>query len=387
MLNQQCALPRRGEHPLHLEDPLRKFTRTAARGGAIALGAAMLLAGCAAAPEAPTGSAGSEPAAEPTVDIVPCIVSDEGGFDDRSFNQLGAEGLRAAAEGLGVDPIEVESQSPADYEPNLTSVMDQGCNMVVSVGFSLAEATQAAAEANPDLNFAIIDDSSIDLPNVQPIVYNTAEAAFLAGYAAASYSESGTVATWGGLQIPPVTIFMDGFVQGVDYFNEQTGGDVETLGWDVDAQNGSFTGGFAAGVEAKSLAQQFISQGADVLMPVGGPIFLSAAEAIRDQGDDAGITLIGVDADLYETSQENADLFLTSVLKGMATGVQTVVEQAAADEFSNEPYVGTLENDGVGLAPFHDFESMVDPELQGQLDEIRAGIIDGSIEVTSPASP
>ena len=127
-------------------------------------------------------------------------------------------------------------------------------------------------------------------------------------------------------------------------------------------------------------------ENADVLMPVGGPIFLSAAEAIRDQGDDAGITMIGVDADLYETSPDNADLFLTSVLKGMSTGVQTVVEQAAAGEFSNAPYVGTLENDGVGLAPFHDFESKVDPALSGELDTIREGIIAGDITVESPSA-
>lgn len=331
---------------------------------------------------------GSEPGAEePTVDITPCIVSDEGGFDDRSFNQLGAEGLRAAAETLGVEPILVESSSPSDYAPNLDSVIAQGCNMVVSVGFSLAEATGAAAEANPDVDFAIIDDNSIEADNVQPIVYDTAQAAFLAGYAAASYSETGKIATWGGIPIPPVTIFMDGFVQGAEYFNEQNDANVEVLGWDVEAQEGSFTGGFAAGVEAKSMAQTFIGQGADVLLPVGGPIFLSAIEAIRDAGDDSGIVMVGVDADLYETSADNGDLFLTSILKGMATGVETVVEQAAAGEFTNEAYVGTLENDGVGIAPFHDFEGVVDGELQSQLDEIRAAIIAGDIMVESPASP
>lgn len=365
---------------------MRKFTRSAARGGALAIGAALLLAGCSAAPEAPTGS---EPGAEePTVDIQPCIVSDEGGFDDRSFNQLGAEGLRAAAETLGVEPIEVESSSPSDYAPNLDSVIAQGCNMVVSVGFSLAEATGAAAEANPDVNFAIIDSTvEGEFENVQPILYDTAQAAFLAGYAAASHTESGKIATWGGIQIPPVTIFMDGFVQGAEYFNEQNGADVQVLGWNVESQEGSFTGGFAAGVEAKAIAETFIGQGADVLLPVGGPIFLSAIEAIRDAGDDSGIVMVGVDADLYETSPDNGDLFLTSILKGMSTGVETVVEEAAAGEFTNEPYVGTLENDGVGIAPFHDFEGVVDGELQGQLDEIRAAIIAGDIVVESPASP
>ncbi|XNQ55085.1 BMP family ABC transporter substrate-binding protein [Agrococcus sp. 1P02AA] len=364
---------------------MRKFTRSVARGGVLAVGAALLLAGCSAAPEAPSGS---EPAAEePTTDIQPCIVSDEGGFDDRSFNQLGAEGLRAASEALGVEGVEVESSSPSDYAPNLDSVIAQGCNMVVSVGFNLAEATGAAATANPDVNFAIIDDNSIEAENVQPIVFNTAEAAFLAGYAAASHSESGIIATWGGIQIPPVTIFMDGFVEGAEYFNEQNDADVQILGWDAEGQSGSFTGSFSAGVEAKAMAQTYIDQGADVLMPVGGPIFLSAIEAIRDAGDDSGIAMVGVDADLYETSPENGDLFLTSVLKGMATGVETVITEAANGEFSNEPYVGTLENDGVGIAPFHDFEGSVDAELQTQLDEIREAIIAGEIVVESPASP
>ncbi|GAA3597009.1 BMP family lipoprotein [Agrococcus terreus] len=364
---------------------MRKFTRTAVRGGAVAIGAVLLLAGCAAAPEAPAETSGG--AAEPTVDIQPCIISDSGGFDDRSFNQLGAEGLRAAAETLGVEAVEVESQSEADYAPNLSTVIDNGCNMVVSVGFALSEATAAAAEANPDVQFTIIDDNAIELDNVKPIIYDTSQAAFLAGYAAASYSESGKVATWGGMQFPTVTIFMDGFYDGVMYYNEQTGEDVQVLGWDREAQTGSFTGGFEAGPTAKSMAETFIGQGADVLLPVGGPIFLSAAEAIRDQGDDAGITMIGVDADLYETSPDYADLFLTSILKGMAEGVQTVVEEAGAGEFSNEPYIGTLENDGVGLAPFHDFEGSVDPELQSQLDEIREGIINGDIVVESPSSP
>ena len=135
------------------------------------------------------------------------------------------------------------------------------------------------------------------------------------------------------------------------------------------------------------MAQTYIDQNADVLLPVGGPIFLSAIEAIRDAGDDSGIAMIGVDADLVETSSENADLFLTSILKGMATGVETVITQAAAGEFTNEPYVGTLENDGVGIAPFHEFEGAVDAELQGQLDEIREAIIAGDIVVESPSSP
>ena len=353
-------------------------------GVAAAASIALALAGCGSAPEEtdPTGDAG-----DVVEGFTPCLVSDDGGFNDKSFNQSALEGMERAADELGVDMIEVESASANDYAPNLENLIAEGCSFIVSVGFKLSADTIASATANPEVSYAIIDDNSIDLPNVKPIVFDTAQAAFLAGYAAASYTETGIIATWGGIQIPPVTIFMDGFYHGAMYYNEQNGTDVQVLGWDPEAQNGSFTGGFEAGVEAKAMAETFIGQNADVLLPVGGPIFLSAAEAIRDQGDDAGIALIGVDADLYETSPENADLFLTSILKEMATGVETVVTEAAAGEFSNEPYVGTLENGGVALAPFHDFEGEVDPELQTQLDEIEAGIIAGDIVVESPSSP
>ncbi|GHD42354.1 BMP family ABC transporter substrate-binding protein [Mycetocola manganoxydans] len=363
-------------------------TRKVAFAGLATAGVIALLAGCGQAPAADNGN-GSEGEA---LDFTPCMVSDAGGFDDKSFNQLGFEGLTEAAEELGVEPITVESAAETDYGPNVENLVDQGCDLIVTVGFLLAEATGAAAAANPDVKFTIIDDyvdldsdGATDSENIKPIVFNTAEAAFLAGYAAASYSKTGVVGTFGGIPIPPVTIFMDGFVDGVNHYNEVKDADVKALGWDVAAQNGSFTGGFEVGVDAQNLAQGLIDQNADVLLPVGGPIFQSAISAIRDSGKE--IAMIGVDADLYETFPDGADLFLTSILKGMKVGVNEVVLAAADDEFDGTPFVGTLENEGVGIAPFHDFEGKVDAELQAELDEIRAGIIDGSIEVTSPSSP
>jgi basic membrane protein A len=375
-----------------LEDILRITSRKAFAGLATLGASALVLAGCAAAPEAeesPTGGASGEAAS----DFVPCMVSDSGGFDDNSFNELGLTGLERAADALGVKSNSVESADESAYAPNITNLVDQGCNLVVTVGFLLSEATIEAAKANPDVNFAIIDDQldadqdgAPDVDNGKPIVFDTAQAAFLAGYAAASYSKSGVVGTFGGIQIPPVTIFMDGFYDGVQYFNKDTGKDVKVVGW--DKENGSFTGGFAAGTEARQAAQTLIDQNADVILPVGGPIYTSAAEAIRDANDGgASIALIGVDADVYETDESVKDLLLTSIRKQVDKGVEEVVNAAAAGEFDNSLYVGTLENDGVGLAPFHDFEDKVDPELQGKLDELKQMIIDGDIEVTSPSSP
>jgi basic membrane protein A and related proteins len=356
-------------------------TRKAALSGLTIVGVVALLAACAPAPS--TG--GSSDTGKAASDFVPCMVSDAGGFDDKSFNQLGLEGLTAAADKLGVKPNKVQSNSDTDYAPNLTNLVDQGCKLIVTVGFNLAAATKDAAAANPDVNFAIIDDSSIDAPNVKSLVFDTAQSAFMGGYAAASYSKTGVVGTFGGLPIPPVTIFMDGFVDGVNYFNKQKGKNVQVKGWDVATQNGTFTGGFDAGTDAKQAAQGLIDQNADVIMPVGGPIYKSAAEAVRDANK--GIVLIGVDADVTQTDTANADLFLTSVMKGIKPGVEDVVTTAGAGKFDKTPYVGNLKNNGVGLAPFHDYESKVDPALKGELDKIKAGIIDGSIKVESPSSP
>ena len=354
-------------------------TRKRGLGGLALLGAsALVLAGCAAAPE-PEAPAESE-----ALDFLPCIVSDAGGFDDRSFNDAALDGITEAAAELGVEFIQVESADENAYEPNVQQLVDQGCDLIVTVGFLLGETTANAAAANPDVNFAIIDEF-VDAPNVKPIQFNTVEAAFLAGYAAASFSETGVVGTFGGIPIPPVTIFMDGFVQGVDYYNEAKGEAVQALGWDLAGQTGAFTGGFAPGVEALATAQGLIDQNADVLLPVGGPIYFSAAEAIRDSG--RSIALLGVDKDIFVSDPDIADLVLTSVLKNIATAVYDVVTGAATAEFDASPYIGTLENGGVGVAEFHDFESTVDAELAGEIEALIAGIIDGSIEVSSQASP
>lgn len=359
-------------------------------GGASMIAIAGLLAACGQAPEAPaddngTNTDGTDAAGS---DQVPCMVSDAGGFDDQSFNELSYDGLVAGAEAHGLEERVVESENDTVYESNLESLVNQGCTLIFPVGYLLAPATEAMATNYPDVNFAIIDDNSIVADNVKPLIYDASQPAFLAGYAAAAYSESGKVATWGAINIPTVTIFMDGFAAGVEYYNEQNGDDVEVLGWSLEGQDGSFTGGFEANPEAKSMAEQFISQGADVLLPVGGPIFQPAAEAVRDaHADNPHIAMIGVDTDLTQSAPDYADLFLTSIMKGLAVSVEDTITDAVNGEFSNEPFVGTLENDGVGMAPFHSFSDAVPGTLEAELEEIRQGIIDGSITVGSPSSP
>jgi basic membrane protein A len=360
---------------------VKNTARKAVIAGLAAVGSIALLAGCGQAPS--TG--GSSGSAAPKSDFKACMVSDSGGFDDHSFNELGYDGLVAEAKKLGASYKTAESKTDADYANNINSMVSQNCNLIITVGFNLADATKTAAAANPDTKFAIIDDSSITADNVQPIIFDTAQAAFLGGYAAASYSKTGVVGTFGGQQIPTVTIFMDGFADGVAYYNKQKGKDVKVVGWNVESQKGSFTGGFDANDTAKNTAQGIIDQDADVILPVGGPIYQSAAAAIKDSGK--SIALLGADADVYYTDSSVRDILLTSVEKGIKSSVEAVVKSAANGSFKSDPYVGTLKNDGVGIAPFHDFASKVDSGLSDELDKIKAGIIDGSITVESPSSP
>jgi len=370
-----------GVHCL-LEDTVTFTFKKAAIGGLATIGAVALLASCASAPEE-TDDGGGE-----ALDYLPCMVSDAGGFDDKSFNQLGREGLEAASEELGVEPTLVESAAETDYASNLQSLVDQGCDTIVTVGFLLAPAALESATANPDLEYVSIDDTvdtdfdgETDAENIKPIIFDTAQAAFLAGYLSAGMSETGAVGTYGGINIPTVSIFMDGFAQGVEYYNEENGTDVQVLGWDREAQDGSFTGGFEANDTARQVAQGLIDQNIDVLLPVGGPIYQSGAAAIRDSGRD--IMLLGVDADVYETDPSVGDLLLTSIRKGIDVGVEDAILAAGNGEFDPEPFVGTLENEGVGLAPFHDFEDAVPAELSSKLDELEQMIIDGDITVES----
>ena len=364
-------------------------TRKAVASGLTALLASAALAGCGDAPE--TGGDGATTSAAAS-DFLPCIVSDAGGFDDKSFNQLSFEGSKQAADELGVKLNSVESNSVNDYGPNLESLVAESCDAIVTVGFALAGATKESAAANPDIEYVLIDDAAdggadgktfdgkADQPNIKPLLYDTAQAAFLAGYLAADYTKTGVIGTYGGQPFPTVTIFMDGFKQGAEYYAKEKDKAVKVVGW--NGKDGLFTGGFEANETATNTARQLLDQDVDVILPVGGPIYQGALTAIDDSGKD--VALVGVDADFFETDPTTKDVVLTSILKNMKISTYEAIKSAGTDEkFDFTPYVGTLKNDGVGLAPFHNFEDKVSDTVSAELEKVKAGIIDGSIPVTS----
>lgn len=339
-------------------------------------------ASSAAASEAPASEA---PASEPAAAMIKaCQVTDVGGVDDKGFNQKAFKGVEDAAAQLGVEAIVLESQAETDYATNIQSFIDQGCGVVITVGFLLGDATKEAANANPDTPFSIVDyayaEGDITNNNVLGQVFNTDEAAFLAGYLAAGTSKTGKVGTFGGINIPPVTIFMDGFYYGVQKYNADNGTNVEVIGWDPAKQKGLFTENFESLDDGRTFAQNLVDEGADIVMPVAGPVGLGSAALASELGTDK-LMIIGVDSDQYESDTANAGVYLTSVLKNMDVTTFNAIQSVVDGTFEGGVTVGTLENGGVGLAPFHDMEAAVPAELAAQLDTIKAGIVDGSVSV------
>ncbi len=364
---------------------------------ALVAAAALTLAACGSAPEEePTSTGtGTETEAEGSgdnSDFLACMVSDEGGWDDASFNESGFNGLMRAKDELGVSVRDAESTDPGQYQGNVDAMVQAGCSLTIGVGFNLEDTIQAAAEANPDMHFALIDSAFSDAEfnpvtyeNAKPLLFNTQEAAFLAGYLAGGMTQTGTVATYGGQALPSVTIFMDGFTDGVAAYNEAHGTDVQVLGWDKDAQDGSFTGDFSNTEAGYSTTQQFIADGADIILPVAGPV---GAGSLRAASEHDGVSVIWVDSDGFEqpANAEFKSLILTSVMKGIANAVFDTIEASVNGEFTSEPYVGTLENGGVSLAPFHDFEDQVPDELKSEIEDLKAQIIAGDLVIDSPSA-
>ncbi|MBT1635546.1 BMP family lipoprotein [Clavibacter michiganensis] len=344
----------------------------------LALLAAASLAGCGAAPD-PSASTTAG-----TSGYCARMVTNSGGLQDRSFNQSSWEGLQRAEQELGIQADVLVSTSETDLAPNVEQAVGTGCGFILTVGYELAEATTAAAAENPDVHFSIVDEV-VDAPNVKPLVFDTAQASYLAGYLAAGVSETGKVGTFGGGNQPPVTLFMDGFVDGVAAYNQAHGTTVQALGWDAAAQDGTFTGDFEDVSKGQNTTQNLLDQGADVIMPVAGQVGEGAASAILAHGSGK---LIWVDNDGYDTlPAEYRPLLLTSVLKDTGQAVVDIVGDDQQGTFSSEPYVGTLANGGVGLAQYHDLAASVSPELQSELDALKARIVSGDVQVKSISTP
>ena len=317
------------------------------------------------------------------------MVTDTGGINDKSFNQSAWQGMQeAAAANPNVTVKYLQSTTQSDYVPNINSFLAEKCGIIVTVGFLMAQATQTAAQKNPTGHFAIVDNAyTPPIKNVDALLFNTAQDGFLGGYLAAGMSKTGKVATFGGMQLPTVTIYMDGYYDGVQYYNSKHGTHVQVLGWNETTQKGSFTGDFTNQTKGQTVTQTFISEGADIIFPVAGNVGLGAAKAVQ-QADAAGgnVNMLWVDTDGCISAAQYCKYFISSVTKGIQAAVKSAVLTAQAGTFRGGNYIGTLANGGVLLSPFHDWANKVPLSLQSELKTIQTGIENGSIQ-TPTKSP
>jgi basic membrane protein A and related proteins len=356
---------------------VKKYVRGTAIVGVLTLA----VAACGSKPT-DSGSGGSDA----NKNFKACMVSDSGGFDDKSFNQTSYKGLQDAVKEKGLTEVKAESKSDNDYTTNMTAMVSAKCNVIVAVGFKLEDATEAAAKANPSIKFAIVDSApKAPIANLKPLLFNTAQSSFQAGYLAAAMTKSGKVGTFGGLQIPTVTIFMDGFAQGVRYYNTQKSKNVQVLGWDDQKQKGLFTGDFEDKAKGQNNAQNLITQGADILFPVAGPSGLGGLQAAK--ASNGKVNAIWVDTDGCVSAEEYCSTLLSSVEKGMDVAVKDAVVSVVDNKFDNTQFTGTLQNGGTAIAPFHDFDSKIPADVKSELDTIKADIISGKITIESKVQP
>jgi Uncharacterized ABC-type transport system, periplasmic component/surface lipoprotein len=364
---------------------------------AVSAVAAMALAGCGSKPasnnSASGGATGSTPATGASTaaasgkKLSACMVLDTGGVDDKSFNENSWAGMQAAAKANPNIKVKyVPSNSGSDYTPNLTKYAQGGCDSVIAVGGLMGDALKKVSKQFPKVHFAEIDNGNQSAANIYGIEYNTAQAGFLAGYLSAGMTKTGTVGTWGGLAIPPVTIYMDGYWEGVQYYNTTKKKSVKVLGWNEKNQKGgTFSGSFTDQNKGKSITQAMVSQGADIVFPVAGASGLGAGAAAQASG--GKLNLIWVDTDGCQSAANYCKYFITSATKNLAGGVESYLKQAADGTFPTGNYIGDLKNSGTGIAPFHQFDSKVPAALKTELAQVKADIISGKIKITSPAQP
>jgi len=365
--------------------------RQAFRAAAALAAVALLAAGC-AKPSSSSTATGTK------AKFTGCMVTDTGGINDKSFNQSSWQGMQAAAAAnKNITVKYLPSTTTSDYAKNISTFIGQKCGIIVTVGFLMGPATQAAALANPKQKFAIVDCSYASFclstkphppiaHNINQLVYNTVQDAFLGGYLAAGMTKTGKVATFGGMKFGTVTIYMDGFWDGVQYYNKKHHTHVQVLGWSEPSQNGTFAGSFTNITAGETITNTFITHGADIIFPVAGAVGLGAAKAVQTASTSGKhVAMYWVDTDGCVSAATYCPYFITSVEKGITTSVKAAVLSAAAGH-SGGTYVGTIANGGAVLAPFHDWASKVPASLQSELNTVKQDIISGKI-VPATKSP
>ncbi len=303
------------------------------------------------------------------------MVSDVTGVDRPGYNRSTWQGLQQASEELPICAQFLESRSVEDYEKNITEFAEQQYDLIITVGAPMADVTARMAGEYPDAKMAIVDHApEPSIPNVAGIVFDVDEAAFLAGYLAAGWAELVDAANphvgWvGGTQDTAEEQYVVAYEAGVAYYNLRNGASVQTLG--------EYVGTRTDAVGGRDTANTLIDAGADVLFGIGGATGEGGLAAAKERGKWG----LGADLDQYDRLPGVSDILITSCIKRPDQTAYAVAGSVARSAFGGgEVYHGNLKNGGVGLAPFHDFDDRMPGQLKTDLDEIREGIIRGTID-------
>jgi basic membrane protein A len=326
----------------------------------------------AAPPEAPPGQVGFGDR-DCTAEDVVCVglVTDIGQIDDRSFNQSAWDGVLQAQQEHDIAIDFIETTDPTDYAVNIGTFVDQGVDVIVTVGFGLGEATLKAAEANPGIHFIGVDQFQGEpVENVAGLIFPEDQAGFMAGALAGLITESNVVGAVLGTDIvPPVVFFKEGWENGARYTNP----DVQLIS---TYHPGGLEIAFSDPAWGAETARQAMDQGADVIFGAGGETGNGALAAIA--ADPRDVWCVGVDTDQWQTVPEARPCLVTSAMKLITPGVADLIGLHIAGEFPSGNYVGE-----VGLAPYHDHEDAIPEEVRAEVarivEAVRAGEIDTGV--------
>jgi basic membrane protein A and related proteins len=299
-------------------------------------------------------------------------VTDVGKVNDGTFNQFAYQGLQRAEQELGIQIDYIETQQQGDYEKNLEQFSNGDYALVIGVGFLMGDAMKAIAARHTDVNYAIVDFAYGDAApaNVKGLVFNEDESGYIAGTMAALLSASNTIGVVGGIEaVPAVQKFVKGYEAGA-----------KAQKTDINVRSvyiPSFTDPAAGGEAARSM----IAEGADVIFGAGGQTGSGAIQEAAKQG----VFVIGVDQDEYNTtfrggSTEGADKLVSSAIKRVDNAVFDTIKSVVDGNFSNELYVGSVANGGIDYAEAHDAAAAVTADIKAKVDEVKAGLGDGSIK-------
>ena len=305
-----------------------------------------------------TAESGSA-AAKDTSDLKIGLFTDVGGVNDGSFNQTAWEGMERAAEELGVTVNYLESSTDADYAPNLETFADEEYDLIISIGYMLADATRTAAEQNPDIKFAIVDDATIDLPNVTCLMFRAEQASYLAGYVAGKTTKTNNIGFVVGMTNETMNQFGYGYCAGAIDANP-----------DITVQQFN-ANSFADSATGKTMANTAITNGADIVFQAAGATGLGVIEACQE----AGVYAIGVDSDQSSIAPSTV---LTSAMKRVDNAVYNAVEELMDGSLEGGVQSFDLAAGGVDIAPTQD---LIAPEVISAVDEVKEKIVSGGIEV------